>query len=100
VIRPNLPYRKELRVLGPAEHLGYRHIVAHLADGGATREAIVAACAEAADDNAPKDALCKRDGRWMLRSEVTRRVRERLDSYTRALVHYEDQVRQAQKTLR
>lgn len=88
--KAHLPYRKEL-VLGPAEHLGYRHIVAYQADGGLSRKTIVESCAQAADEGAPQDAICKRNGRWYSRSEMTNiGVRRRLDSYAAALLKYEE----------
>lgn len=98
--KAQLPYRREL-VLGSAEHLGYRYIVAYQADSGLTRESIAASCAEAADEGAPKDAICKRAGRWYTRGEITEiRIRSRLDSYTAALIKYEDELARERKTQR
>lgn len=98
--KANLPYRREL-ILGPAEHLGYRHIVAYQADSGMTRESIIESCAEAAEENAPKDAICKREDRWYRRGEITHvSIGRRLDAYAAALLRYEEELAAERKAQR
>lgn len=98
--KPNLPYRKEL-IIGPAEHLGYRYIVAYQADGGLSRKSIVESCAQAAEEKAPKDAICKRGDRWYTRSElVDFREGRRLDSYASALLRHEQELNRQRKISR
>jgi hypothetical protein len=95
------PYRKDLRI-GPAQYLGYRHLAAYLADCGATAKAIQEACAQARDENAPKDAVSRNDyGRWYTRRDMTNLVvGRRLDSYAAALLKYEEDLKKERDALR
>jgi hypothetical protein len=80
-------------VFRPAQHLGYRYVVAYLTDGGAPATYILRACAEAHDEKAPKDAVCHTDTGWKRRGDLTNiMVGRKLDTYARALLKYEEEL--------
>lgn len=81
-------------VYSPAEHLGYRYLVAYLVDGGSRHDYIKQACSDFHAEGAPKDAFCQPDGVWKGRSQLTNQaVARRLDSYAAALTKYEEQLK-------
>lgn len=80
-------------VTSPAQNFGYRYIVARLAEGGSTAAYIMRWCADAHEERAPKDAVCRNDGGgWKTRTELTRSYGSHLDTYTRALIKYEEEL--------
>lgn len=86
-------------VISPAEHLGYRYIVARLVDGGLQADYIRKACEEFRTLGAPEDALYQYDGKWMTRGGLTNRtVAQRLDSYADALTKYEQELKAERST--
>jgi len=84
-------------VYSPAQHLGYRYLVAYFTDGGCTKDYILKACAEAHDDGAPKDVVCHDGAGWKRRSELNPVIGRRLDTYARALTTYEQELKAEQK---
>lgn len=77
-------------VIGPAMHLGYHYMTAHMVSRGCFAQQILDACAAAADEGAPKDAISRREnGGWYRRGDVTdARTRQLLDAYAAALTQY------------
>ena len=94
VFRPPYgPRNPAEHITSPAQHLGYRYVVAYFVDGGAPATYILRACAEAHDEGAPKDAVCHTDTGWKRRGDLTNiMVGRRLDSYARALLKYEEEL--------
>jgi hypothetical protein len=83
-------------VTNPAQHFGYRYIVAALVDGGSDRAYIMRVCADARDEGAPKDAvgrLYSFGDEWKRRGDVTTNYGHHLDSYARALTQYEKELK-------
>lgn len=82
-------------VISPAQHFGYRYIVAYLTDGGHDTDSIRRACSDARDEGAPKDAVCHLysfGDEWKRRSDIAVGFAHRLDSYAAALTKYEQEV--------
>ncbi|MFH9731796.1 hypothetical protein [Streptomyces sp. NPDC017260] len=89
-------------VITPQDHRGYRHIVAYTVGMGATAPGpIIEACAEAASDQAPDDAVYKtrvspeeaEEGAvatWVTVKELSRPANiEMIELYVEAMTHYE-----------
>jgi hypothetical protein len=99
--RFNAPYGGVIaQVTNPREHHGYRHMVAwHIELGATSRDYILRACAEAALDNAPADALHRnsasdplRPGEWYRMEEFRTANPEsaaRVEKYAQAMHSYE-----------
>lgn len=84
-------------VPSPAQHLGYRYLVAYLVDGGCQAEYIRRACEEAQDEGAPKDVVCHTSEGWKRRGElINLAVGRRLDGYAIALTKYEQELKAEQ----
>lgn len=91
------PYgTKDQHVISPAQHRGYRYIVAYLVDGGSRRDYIIRACSDAEAEGLPKDAVCygpESHGSWQRRSQLQNRAfGRRLDQYAAALTKYEQEL--------
>lgn len=81
-------------VISPAQHLGYRYLVAYLVDGGCMGDYIMKACTEAHDEGAPKDVVCHTGVGWKRRGDlVNLAVGRRLDTYAAALTRYEEELK-------
>lgn len=89
------PYgTKGQHVTSPAQHLGYRYLVAYLVDGGLMADYIIRACIEAKEEGAPQDTVCHTDDGYKRRGDLTNRaVGHRLDTYAAALTRYEEELR-------
>ena len=90
------PYgTRDQHVPGPAQHRGYRYIVAYLVDGGLLADYIQKACIEAEEAGAPRDAVhTKEYGGWYTRGEIRNpMVGRRLDTYAAALTKYEQELK-------
>lgn len=93
------PYgTKDQHVISPAEHFGYRYLVAYLVDGGMRTDYIKRACSDAQEVGAPKDAVCHLNGRWKRRSELNPGFGCRLDTYAAALTKYEQELKAERST--
>lgn len=95
----NAPYgTKDQHVFSPARNLGYHYIVARLVDGGMLADYIQRACEEAHEAGAPKDALYVHQGQWIRRHQVANvMVGRKYDTYTRALLKYETELKAERK---
>jgi len=83
-------------VISPAQHLGYRYIVAALVDGGSASDYIIRACIEAHENGLPKDAVCygPSTGSWQRRGDMRNfAYGRRLDGYAAALTRYEQDLK-------
>lgn len=97
--RPPRGYGTEKQhVISPAQHFGYVFLVASLVDGGNYADYIRQACSDARDEGAPLDAVCRRDGGWKRRSEMSLMYGRRLDSYAIALKRYADELEAERST--
>lgn len=84
---------KDQHVISPAQHLGYVYLAAYLVDGGNSKDYIMRACADAHEDGAPKDVVCRANGQWKRRSEMNLGFGRRLDTYAKALTKYEQELK-------
>jgi hypothetical protein len=84
-------------VHNPRDHHGYRYIVAWCVALGSYAPYIKDRCNEARADNAPKDAVYKRDDGTWVTFDPTWHDAERYQAYVDAMIRYEheDQARRA-----
>ncbi|MGP4112953.1 hypothetical protein ACTWP5_18835 [Streptomyces sp. 4N509B] len=93
--KPREPFRGPYggtisHVPNPRDHHGYRYIVAWSAAMGSYASYIKDRCDEARADDAPKDAVYRRnDGTWA-RFDRTWPDAERYQSYVDAMIRYEN----------
>lgn len=83
-------------VTSPAQHFGYRYIVAYLVDGGSKADYIRRVCADAYAEQAPKDAVCRvypSADQWKQRGDITVNFARTLDAYAAALTRYEQELK-------
>lgn len=86
-------------VIAPAQHLGYRFLVARLVDGGMDADYIRRACSDAHAEGVPKDAVTCENGVWKTRAQLPRnRYTTLLDSYAAALTKYEQELKAERST--
>jgi hypothetical protein len=83
-------------VTSPAQHFGYRYLVAYLTYGESTSQTIKQACSDAYDEGAPKDAVCRLysfGNEWKRRDDIAVNFGRTLDSYAAALTKYEEELK-------